>query len=168
MRKKKRTIKNYSTSKDTLNPNGTFVKEYSLELVRYVNSAVMPEERDIFKELYDAVKEANHITNPSDLLMLDMAIFDYLRAKRVQKVLSTEGVTITFTSKSGKTYTKAHEANYLLNSIETQFRNLMKEIGVSGKERFKKQLGVEAQDFSNFMSETVVDAEIVEDNDSTE
>jgi len=150
--------------KDPMQGDKRFTKTYSKELVKHINSSVIPEELNLYQELYNAVKDANNLHKPQDLMMLDMAIFDYLRVKKVQKVLRDEGVTVTIMSRSGQPYTKSHEANYLLNSIETQFRNLMKEIGITGKEQFKQKLGVEAQDFSSYISSTVVDAEVVEDD----
>jgi len=149
--------------KDTLNKNKTFTKVYSKELVNFVNSAVSAEDLDIYKELYKSVAEANNLSKPQDLMMLDMAIFDYLRIKKVQKVLMEEGITISVMSRSGVSFTKTHEANYLLNSIETQFRNLMKEIGITGKEQYKQKMGAETKDFSTFLSANIIDAEVVDD-----
>ena len=120
---KSRAEKGEIKIKDNLNSNKQYTKTYSKELVQFVNSAVSTEDLDIYKELYKSVAESNNLSKPQDLMMLDMAIFDYLRIKKVQKVLMEEGITISVMSRSGNQYTKTHEANYLLNSIETQFRN---------------------------------------------
>jgi len=149
--------------KDPFAPTKAHKKLYEKQLIEYVNQVVRPDEQRIYKELFSVVVKENNLTKPQDLLMLDIAIYDFLRIKRVQSVLMKEGDVKIITSKSGIKFTKANEAGYLLNSIETQFRNMLKELGLTNKERVKQKLGVDAKDFASFMSETVeVDAEVME------
>ena len=148
---------------DTLNPDKRFKKKYSLQLMEYVNQNIRPDEQGIYKELLKVLINENKLTKPQDLLMLDVALYDFLRIKRLQGLIMKDGDMLTITTKGGTTYKKSNEAGYLLNSVSTQFRNMMKEIGLTGKERLKTQLGVESKDFASFMSETVeVEAEEVE------
>ena len=150
---------------DPFKKDKRFSKTYSKQLIEYVNQVVRPDEQNIYKELASVIARENNITKPQDMLMLDIAIYDFLRIKRIQSILMKEGDIKTFTSKSGKTYTKANDAGYLLNAVETQFRNMLKEMGITGKESIKQKLGLETQDFATFMSEpTIVDAEEVKDD----
>ena len=70
-----------------------------------------------------------------------------------------EGDVVRIKLRNGQTITKAHEASYLLNAIETQFRNTMKELMLTRKENVKKQIGLGEKDFTAFLSKDIVDAE---------
>mgnify|MGYP001611527898 CR=1 FL=1 len=85
-------------------------------------------------------------------MMLDVAVYDFIRIKRIQSILMKEGDVVIHKLKNGQVITKAHEAGYLLNAIETQFRNNMKELMLTRKEVTKKEIGLGGKDFANFLS----------------
>ena len=144
--------------------NKTYKKEYSKELIEFVNNKVMSEgEKKVYDEISRVIIEENKLSKPQDLLMLDIAIYDYLRIKRIQGFIYTDGDRTRVTLPNGVSFTKINEASYLLNAVEVQFRNMMKDIGLARSDRIKKKLTQESQDFASFMSSPIVDAEIIEE-----
>jgi len=144
-----------------------FKRKYARQLIEYVNQVVRPDEQNLYKEIVQAIIEENPgLDKPQDLLMLDTAVYDFLRIKRIQSILMERGDVDIVTAKSGREYVKSNEAGYLLNAVETQMRQMLKELGLTRSEREKRKLGVDAQDFATYMSEPV-EAEIVEDEDES-
>lgn len=161
--------KELSNSKDTkiidpFRPDKRYTRKYEKQLIEYVNRNISPEEQGVYKAIAQALIEDNKLDKAQDLLMLDIMIFDFLRIKRVQNLIREHGDANIITGKKGTQYVKVNDANHLLNSITTQFRNYMKDMGLSRGERIKTKLGIETQDFASFMSEAIeVEAEIEED-----
>lgn len=144
-------------------------KVYSKQLMAYTEQALGDDEKNVYTAFFDELVDTHKITSASDIMMLDLVVFDFIRIKRLQKVIKEEGDVVHFTLKNGKTLTKANEASYLMNSIETQLRNNMRELMMTRKEVTKKQLGMEAKDFASWASEAiVVDAEVQSESRSTE
>ena len=134
-------------------------KEYSKEIIEYANKDIAEKEKEVYMNLYEDITEYNNLDRPEDLMMLDNALFDYLRIKRLQKILLEEGDIVSFKLKSGKVIRKAHEASFLLNAVETQFRNTMKELLLTRKEIVKKKIGMDSQDFASFLSGEVIEVD---------
>lgn len=146
-----------------------FTKKYAKELIEFVNNVISEDERGLYKELVKSIVEENCLDKPQDLLLLDTAVYDFLRLKRVQRVLLEEGDVTVNVSKSGNRYVSVNKAGYLLNAIESQLRQTLRELGLSRKERMRQELGVDKKDFASFMSEPV-EAEVVKEgkNDKEE
>ena len=104
-------------------PDKRYKKKYTRQLIEYVNQSIRPDEQNIYKELVKVIAEENRLTKPQDILMLDVAIYDFLRIKRLQTMIMKDGEVTVTTSKAGNKYTKVNPAGQLLNSVETQFRN---------------------------------------------
>jgi len=121
----------------------------------------------VYRTFFDALVDKFDLTDPNDLMMLDTACYDFLRMKRLQGLIMKQGDTVVVTSRSGMKYTKTNEASYLLNAVESQFRQTMKELQLTRKEQASKKLGLDAKDFSSFMSEaTELEAtEVIKDGD---
>ena len=134
-------------------------KVYSKQLVEYANQSLREDEKQIYNTMFNEIREEHHIDKVEDFMLLDTAIYDFIRIKRIQSIIMKEGDVVHYKSRSGQLITKAHEASYLLNSIETQFRNTMKELMLTRKEVVKKQIGLGEKDFTSFLSDDVVDAE---------
>jgi len=134
-------------------------KIYSKQLMAYVDQSIREDEKGIYNAFFNSIVEEYNITRPHDLMLLDVACYDFLRIKRIQSIIMKEGDVTVITLRSGKTLTKAHEASYLLNSVETQFRNNMKELMLTRKEQVKQELGIGSKDFANWLSDKAIDAE---------
>lgn len=134
-------------------------KKYNKDLILYANKDISDEEKVVYEQIFNEIVEGNKLDRAEHLMMLDNALFDYLRIKRLQKILLKEGDVVEYTLKSGKTIRKAHEASYLLNAIETQFRNTMKELLLTKKEVVKKTIGMDSKDFASFLSGDVIEVD---------
>jgi len=143
--------------KDDNNCKRWKAKIYNNVLVKYANKDIIGDEAVIYQQLFDEITQSNKLDKAEHLMLLDNALFDYLRIKRLQKLILEEGDVVSFKLKSGRVIKKAHEASYLLNAIETQFRNTMKELLLTKREVVKKNIGLGAQDFASFLSAEVVD-----------
>ena len=134
-------------------------KVYSKQLVEYANQCLRDDEKRIYHTLFNEIRESNKIETAEEFMMLDVAVYDFIRIKRIQSIIMEEGDVVHYKTRTGQTVTKAHEASYLLNAIETQFRNTMKELMLTRKEIVKKNIGLGTKDFATFLSEDVVDAD---------
>ena len=132
---------------------------YSQALVEYANQSLREDELRLYNILFNELKESNKLEKAEDLMMLDMIVYDWLRIKRIQSLLMKEGDTIVIKLRNGQTITKVHEASYLLNAIETQLRNNMRETMLTRKEVVKKQIGLGQQDFASFLAAKTIDAD---------
>ena len=142
-------------------------KVYSQALVEYANQSLREDELRLYNIMFGEMRELHKLEKPEELIMLDMIVYDWLRIKRIQSLLMKEGDVIQLKLRSGQIITKAHEASYLLNAIEVQIRNNMKELMLTRKEVIKKQIGLGQKDFATFLSENTIDADYrVDDNDT--
>jgi len=134
-------------------------KVFSEQLIVYANNSLSESEKKLYDALIDDIASSSKIEKAEHIMLLDSAIFDYLRIKRLQTLIAKEGDVVQFQLKSGRTITKANEASYLLNAITTQFRSSMKELMLTRKEVTKKEIGLGVKDFASFLSENSVDAD---------
>ena len=128
---------------------------YSQALVEYANQSLREDELRLYTILFEEIRDKQKLEKAEDLMMLDMVVYDWLRIKRIQSLLMKEGDTIVLTLRSGQKITKVHEASYLLNAIETQIRNNMRELMLTRKEVVKKQIGLGQQDFASFLAKPI-------------
>ena len=134
-------------------------KVYSKQLIEYANQNIRADEKNMFNNLFEEIVESHKLESAEDLMLLDNAVYDFLRIKRLQTLIMKEGDMVNITLRSGQVIKKTHEASYLLNAVETQFRNTMKELMLTRREVTKKQIGLGPQDFASFLKEASVDAE---------
>ena len=105
-----------------------------------------------YQALMDVLVDEYDLGNPRDLILLDIVVKDFLRVQRIHRVLSEDGDFNDYVLKNGDTIHKAHEAGYLLNAVETQLRNNLKELGLTKKEHDKKTIGKMAnEDFTDYL-----------------
>ena len=150
------------TKEDRDNVHSRFKpRVYSQALVEYANQNLREDELRLYNVLFKEMQEKNKLEKAEDLIMLDMIVYDWLRIKRIQSILMKEGDTIVVTLRNGQTITKVHEASYLLNAIEVQLRNNMKELMLTRKEVVKKQIGLNQQDFTSFLAKNTIDVEVI-------
>ena len=119
-----------------------------------IQSSIKSDEKEQYDNIISTLIEEYNLGNPRDLMLLDITVKDFLRIQRIHKVLTDEGDFITVQYKNYETR-KAHEAGFLLNAVETQLRNNLKELGLTRKEHDKKvinELGKGA-DFSEYFAE---------------
>ena len=148
-------------------------KVYTKELIEYTNKGIQEHEKALYHSFFNSIREEHNIHKPNDLMMLDMACYDYVRIKRMHMFIKQKGDMQEYTTKTGRVIYKANEASYLLNSIQSQFRQNMKELLLTRKEQVKKSLGTDGKDFANWMKDVfsgeVVEAEVKEvENDKDE
>lgn len=129
-----------------------YKKKYPLQLRAYANKSLTPDEFNVYTELFDTLKDSNGLRRPDELMMLDIAIFDFLRIKRLHGFIRENGMMTEFEAKNGKKITKASDASYLLNAIESQFRQNMKELLLTPKEKTKKALLMGEKDLANWFN----------------
>ena len=113
-------------------------KVYSRQLMEYANQSLRDDEKNLYKTLFDEIKTSNGIEKVEHLMMLDTTIYDFIRIKRIHNIIMREGDVVRLKLRGGQVITKAHEASYLLNAVQTQFRNNMKELMLTKKEIVKK------------------------------
>lgn len=123
------------------------------------------DEKNVYNSFFEAMVEKFDLTRPNDLMLLDNMCFDFIRLKRIQGVISREGDFTEITLRNGQKIKKATDASYLLNAVQSQFRQTMKELMLTRKEEVKKQLGLGGKDFSTLVSE-IIDADYVEEGDN--
>ena len=128
---------------------------YTQALVEYANQSLREDELRLYNILFEEIREKQKLEKAEDLMMLDMVVYDWLRIKRIQSLLMKEGDTIILKLRNGQSITKVHEASYLLNAIETQVRNNMRELMLTRKEVVKKQIGLGQQDFASFLAKPI-------------
>ena len=138
---------------------------YTQALVEYANQSLREDELRLYNIMFGEMRDLHKLEKPEELMMLDMVVYDWLRIKRIQSLLMKEGDTIILKLRNGQNITKVHEASYLLNAIETQLRNNMKELMLTRKEVVKKQIGLGQQDFASFLATKPIDAEYEVDKD---
>ena len=134
-------------------------KVYSKQLVEYANTSLREDELNVYKVIFNSIQEEHKLEKPEELIMLDLVVYDFIRIKRIQQLLMKEGDVVQLKLRSGQMLTKAHEASYLLNAIEVQMRNNMKELMLTKKEIVKKQIGLGTGDFASFLAAKTVDAD---------
>ncbi len=132
-------------------------KVYSKSLVEYANQSLRPDELNIYKILFDEIRDRNKLEKAEDLMLLDMVIYDFIRIKRMQKIIMKEGDVVEIKLRSGQTITKVHEASYLINAIETQIRGNMRELMLTRKEVTNKQIGLGQKDFATLLAENTIE-----------
>ena len=132
---------------------------YTQALVEYANQSLREDELRLYNILFEEIRDKQKLEKAEELMMLDMVVYDWLRIKRIQSLLMKEGDTIIIKLRNGQNITKVHEASYLLNAIETQVRNNMRELMLTRKEVVKKQIGLGQQDFASFLASKPIDAD---------
>ena len=142
-------------------------KVYSKQLVAYAEQNLKEDEKAVYNVFFNELVEQGNFDKPQELMLLDTLCYDFIRIKRLQNYINKHGDMTEYTLKNGAIVKKASEASYLLNSIESQFRNTMKELLLTRKESTKKQLGMGAKDFANWMSEPAI-VEVDKDGKTTE
>lgn len=139
-------------------------KVYSKQIMAYVDQSLRPDEKSMYKVIFDELSRKFNITDLNELMLLDLAVNDYIRIKRMHLVLKDESDIINIKTRTGQTVRKAHEAGYLLNAIQTQFRQTFKELLLTPREALKKTIGEKPKDFTNAIEMMEGDYEEVEDN----
>lgn len=133
---------------------------YSKELMETVNKTdLKEEEKNAYNLMFNKIIEDTGLYKPADLMMLDVLCFDYIRIRRIQKMIATGGDTFKVTTKYGS-YDKVREVSYLLNAINSSFRTSMKELMLSRKERTKKEIGKDSKDFANWLADNAIEVEV--------
>lgn len=143
-------------------------KKYSLILREYANNALSEPELRVYKEFFVEIQETHQLFGAADIILLDSVCFDFLRIKRLHKYIRDKGdfLESEFKRKDGSTYSKvrANEANYLLNAVETQMRQNMKELMLTRKEITKKAMSMGDKDLAGWLAKPI-DAEVVGEED---
>ena len=140
--------------------NKAFRKAYSIDLLREMDVNYSGKEKQLKDAFFIELKERYKITSPAHIMLLDTACHDFIRIKRLQKVLIKHGDVGIVTSRMGNDYVKANEASYLLNAVETQFRSNLRELLMTKKEEIKTVLSIDRKDFSSWLSENIVEVEV--------
>lgn len=132
-------------------------RAYSDHLLAFVKNNLSVEEQELFQALFSDIKGKHKLHLTEDLMLLDLAVMDYVRIKRLEKMMQVLGETYELTLRSGQTVTKVQEVAYLANALKQQLRTTLRELQLTRKEKTKRELGMDAKDFANFMSETTID-----------
>jgi hypothetical protein len=137
-----------------------YTKQYSMQLLEYANVSLNDAEYNTYKLFFNTIKDENGLTSVQDLMMLDMVVYDFIRAKRLQQHLHKHGDVITKTNDKGEViFSKPNEAGQLLNAVESQLRQNMKELLITKKEALKKAIAIGDGDFANWLNAKVIDVE---------
>ena len=121
-------------------------KVYTKQIIEYVKQSLRPDEKNAYDVIFNALADQFEIKDPNELMILDLAVNDYLSVKRLHLLLKDQSDIVNIKTRSGQVVRKAHEAGYLINAIEGQFRQNMKELLLTPKERIKKTIGLQPKD----------------------
>lgn len=138
----------------------TNTRKYSVQIREYANVSLTEPELNTYLALYDEIRDKHHMTSPEDLMMLDLVCFDFIRIKRLHNWIREWGDVVNIETKSGNQYTKANEASYLLNAVQSQFRQNMKELLLTRKETTKKAIATGDIDFANWINAKMVEGKV--------
>lgn len=138
---------------------------YDAMLVEFVNQNLKEHEIPVYRAIHDSIKDKYKITEVNELILLDMVCYDFIRIKRLQKMITDEGDIYTVTTPTFS-FKKVHEASYLLNAIESQIRNTMKELLITRKEQAKVAIGKNPKSFDEWLDENSIKVEADEVGDS--
>lgn len=130
-------------------------KVYSNQIMAYVDQSLRPDEKSVYKLLFDTLSDRFDISEPNEIMLLDLAVNDYIRIKRLHLILKDESDIVTIKTRMGQNVRKVHEAGYLINAIEGQFRQNMKELLLTPRERLKKTIGQQPKDFTDAIGRIV-------------
>ena len=72
-------------------------KTYSKQLIAYIDQNCGEHEVAVYNAFFKEISEYNEINNPQDVMLLDLIVFDFIRLKRLQKVIKDEGDVVKFT-----------------------------------------------------------------------
>ena len=64
------------------------VKKHSDKLIEYINHALTDPERGVSRTFFDSLRERNNITEPEELMMLDIVVHDFIRIKILQILIN--------------------------------------------------------------------------------
>ena len=116
-------------------------------------------ERSLFVNLFEHLSRFHEVSDPAGLILLHLTVYDLIRAKRVQDCLEEDGMFYSLTYRDGTKVKKVHEANFLLNSLQTQIRNSFKEMLMTKRERVKAEVGLSGSDFAEWLKTPVITLE---------
>ncbi len=136
-------------------------KIYSKQIMAYVDQSLRPDEKNVYKVMFDALADRFDIKEPNELMLLDLAVNDYIRIKRLHLILKDESDIVTIKTRMGQEVRKVHEAGYLINAVESQFRQNMKELLLTPRESLKKTIGEQPKDFTDAIGR-IVDGDYTE------
>ena len=138
-------------------------KVYTKQITEYVDQSLRTDEKNVYQTIFDSLAEKYDLKEPNELMLLDLAVYDYIRVKRLHLLLKDESDIVNIKTRTGQVVRKAHEAGYLINAIETQFRQSMKELLLTPKSRIQKTIGQEPKDFTEALG-IVMDGEFTEED----
>lgn len=133
---------------------------YDKVLVEYISQNLTEPEQRVFNMFYDSIKVKYKIRSPNELMLLDMACFDFIRMKRLEGMLGKEGDIITqkiMTRQGEIEIRKVHEAAYLLNAIRSSFRQTFKELLLTTKEQAKVAIGQKPKSFDEWLKDNTIE-----------
>ncbi len=137
-------------------------KVYTKQILEYVEHSLRDDEKAVYKTIFDSLVAEFDIKGVNEIMLLDLAVTDYIRVKRLHLILKEESDIVTIKTRQGQNVRKVHEAGYMINAIEGQFRQNMKELLLTPRERIKKTIGEQPKDFTEALG-VVIDAEFVDD-----
>ncbi len=138
-------------------------KIYTKQILEYVEHSLRPDEKNVYKVFFESLAEEFNLKGTNELMLLDLAVTDYIRVKRLHLILKDESDIITIKTRQGQNVRKVHEAGYMINAIESQFRQNMKELLLTPRERIKKTIGEQPKDFTEALG-VVIDADFEDEN----
>jgi hypothetical protein len=142
-----------------------FKRNYSLAIREFANKSLNEKEMAVYNLLFEKISKDNSLERPQEMMLLDLALFDFIRSKRLQGYIKKHGDVFILKDRNGKKYVKASEASYLLNAVESQFRQNMKELVLTKKEEVKASFLSGEKDLTSFLT---IDANVVEVDEDAE
>jgi hypothetical protein len=134
--------------------------KYSKQLTEYTNHTLSDDEKNLFKVFIDELKKEHNIDKLSDAMLLDTTMNDFIRIKRLQKVIQDHGDTYMWENRQGTQTVRVNEASKLILQLENQFRNNMKELLMTKRSSIVQQLKTGDKSFSDFINAKEVKAKI--------
>lgn len=123
-------------------------RKYHPLMVKLVQQEFSADERSLYNELYSGVQDRYGLERTEELMLLHNLCFNQVRALRLQRYVLENGELST-NAKTGKT--TASDVGYLLNAVESQLRNDLKELAISPKERLAHRvMGKDSKQMSHF------------------
>jgi len=136
------------------------LRQFSKQIQEYANHGLNDMEQRVYREIFSVIAEEQNIESAHDKMLLHNMVMNFIRGGRLQMFLQQHPEVLTWEDQSGQTRYKVNEASYLLNAVQSQFRQDMKELLLTRKEAIKKRVFEGNQDFARWINtKEVVDVE---------
>jgi len=125
----------------------TTKKSYELSIKGFTDeTALTPMEKMEYDNFIKKHLVDENLTHATDIVQLNLCAFNYIRLLRLSKIIVRDGDVSNITKHDGSSFTTANPASGLFSNIQSQLRADLVQLGMTRKERVKKEIGIKAKE----------------------